>query len=129
MQEARKDNVVTGEYSYVDPVGALITVTYIADENGYREERKSQANFVQIRAQPVVRVVEPAPRPAPVRRVVRIATRSAHAIVSVIAIVIAIVGLRRHVRARRRMNVLHLAPNQGRRSSAVRRMNACPRSR
>ena len=70
MQEARKDNVVTGEYSYVDPLGALITVTYIADENGYREERKSQANFVQIRAQPVVRVVEPAPRPAPVRRVV-----------------------------------------------------------
>ena len=70
-QEGREDNVVTGEYSYVDPFGALITVTYIADSNGYREERKSQPNFVQIRALPVARVVpEPAPKPAPVRRVV-----------------------------------------------------------
>merc|ERR1712203_527720 len=83
-QEGREDNVVTGEYSYVDPFGALITVTYIADSNGYREERKSQPNFVQIRAlpaaaarvvpepAPVRRVVvpQPAPKPAPVRRVV-----------------------------------------------------------
>ena len=71
-QEGREDNVVTGEYSYVDPFGALITVTYIADSNGYREERKSQPNFVQIRALPVARTVipQPAPKPAPVRRVV-----------------------------------------------------------
>ena len=71
-QEGREDNVVTGEYSYVDPFGALITVTYIADSNGYREERKSQPNFVQIRALPVARAVipQPAPEPAPVRRVV-----------------------------------------------------------
>merc|ERR1712083_176116 len=69
-QEGREDNVVTGQYSYVDPFGALITVTYIADSNGYREERKSEPNFVQIRALPVARVVpEPAPKPAPVRRV------------------------------------------------------------
>ena len=68
-QEGREDNVVTGEYSYVDPFGALITVTYIADSNGYREERKSQPNFVQIRALPATaaRVI---PEPAPVRRVV-----------------------------------------------------------
>merc|ERR1712129_675837 len=82
-QEGREDNVVTGEYSYVDPFGSLITVTYIADSNGYREERKSQPNFVQIRAlpaaaaravipqpAPVRRVVVPAPAPAPVRRIV-----------------------------------------------------------
>merc|ERR1711935_430291 len=82
-QEGREDNVVTGEYSYVDPFGSLITVTYIADSNGYREERKSQPNFVQIRAlpaaaarvvvpqpAPVRRVVVPKPAPAPVRRVV-----------------------------------------------------------
>ena len=72
-QEGREDNVVTGQYSYVDPFGALITVTYIADSNGYREERKSEANFVQIRAQPARAVQEPAPvskvvLPAPVRR-------------------------------------------------------------
>ena len=70
-QEGRKDNVVTGEYSYVDPYGALITVNYIADENGYREERKSQADFVQIRAIPVVQAA-PVPKPAPVvRKVVK----------------------------------------------------------
>ena len=72
-QEGREDNVVNGQYSYVDPFGALITVTYIADSNGYREERKSEANFVQIRAQPARAVQEPAPvsrvvLPAPVRR-------------------------------------------------------------
>ena len=72
-QEGREDNVVTGQYSYVDPFGALITVTYIADSNGYREERKSEANFLQIRAQPARAVQEPAPvskvvLPAPVRR-------------------------------------------------------------
>merc|ERR1711997_1294808 len=45
----------------------------MGDSNGYREERKSQPNFVQIRALPVARAVipnGPAPKPAPVRRVV-----------------------------------------------------------
>ena len=70
-QEGREDNVVTGQYSYVDPFGSLITVTYIADSNGYREERKSEANFLQIRDQPARAVQEPAPvsrvvLPAPV---------------------------------------------------------------
>jgi len=70
--EGRKDNVVTGQYSYVDPNGSLITVDYIADENGYRETRKEEPNFVQIRAVPNVRtqVVESA-APLPVRRVVK----------------------------------------------------------
>ena len=72
-REGREDNVVTGQYSYVDPFGALITVTYIADSNGYREERTSEANFVQVRAQPARAIQEPAPvskvvLPAPVRR-------------------------------------------------------------
>ena len=81
-KEGREDQVVTGQYSYVDPFGALITVTYIADSNGYREERKSEANFLQIRGQPArapapVRrapVPKPAPKPAPkpvVRKVVK----------------------------------------------------------
>lgn len=53
-QEARDNSVVTGEYSYVDPLGTLITVRYTADADGYREERTEQANFVQIRSRPVV---------------------------------------------------------------------------
>ena len=73
--EGRKDNVVTGQYSYVDPFGTLITVDYIADENGYRETRKEEPGFVQIRALPQVRteVIEPVRvvQPAPVRKVVK----------------------------------------------------------
>jgi len=59
--ESRDNSVVTGEYSYVDPLGSLITVRYTADENGYRETREEQANFVQIRARPVVATVPAAP--------------------------------------------------------------------
>ena len=67
QEEKREDDVVSGQYSYVDPLGALITVTYTADNDGYREERTSQPNFVSIRNAPVV-VEEPkpiAPKPAP----------------------------------------------------------------
>ena len=46
--ENMEDNVVTGTYSYVDPYGTLITVDYIADEQGYREVRKTEPGFVQI---------------------------------------------------------------------------------
>lgn len=63
--EERDNNVVTGEYSYVDPLGALITVKYRADENGYTEERTSEANFIAIRNAPVVPAPKPvAPKPA-----------------------------------------------------------------
>merc|ERR1712106_712206 len=55
MSEEREDNVVTGSYSYVDPEGSLITVTYTAGAMGYTEERKVQPGFVQIR--PVVRPI------------------------------------------------------------------------
>jgi len=68
-QEARDNDVVTGEYSYVDPLGSLITVKYTAGPDGYQETRTSEANFIAIRAQPVREVVEPAPvvKPAPVQ--------------------------------------------------------------
>ena len=36
---------VTGQYSYVDPMGALITVTYTAGPNGYTEDRNVQEGF------------------------------------------------------------------------------------
>lgn len=63
--EERDNNVVTGEYSYVDPLGALITVKYRADENGYTEERTSEANFIAIRNAPIVPAPKPvAPKPA-----------------------------------------------------------------
>jgi len=76
QEEKRDDNVVSGTYSYVDPLGALITVTYTADQDGYRETRESQANFLNVRTIPVeveepkpvkkvVKVAKPAPKPAP----------------------------------------------------------------
>ena len=37
---------VTGQYSYVDPMGALITVTYTAGPNGYTEDRTVQEGFL-----------------------------------------------------------------------------------
>lgn len=52
-QEARDGADVTGEYSYVDANGALITVRYIGNSDGYSETREVQENFVTIRAQPV----------------------------------------------------------------------------
>ena len=68
QEEKRQDNVVSGQYSYVDPLGSLITVTYTADENGYQETRTSEANFVAIRNAPVV-VEEPKPvAPKPARK-------------------------------------------------------------
>lgn len=76
-EEAREGPAVTGQYSYVDPLGSLIIVKYIADDNGYQETREVQENFVTIRVKPKkqVTVVAPAPRPAP--RPVRPAPRPA----------------------------------------------------
>jgi len=76
QEEKRQDNVVSGQYSYVDPLGSLITVTYTADDNGYQETRTSEPNFVAIRNAPVNVVVEepkpvapkPARRPAPPKK-------------------------------------------------------------
>ena len=72
--EARDGSAVTGQYSYVDPLGSLIIVKYTADDNGYQETREVQEGFVSIRARPVKKVIavakpappRPAPRPLPV---------------------------------------------------------------
>ena len=70
-EENRDGNAVTGSYSYVDPNGSLITVKYIADENGYNETREIQENFVTIGEKPKRPVVttpkptQPPRRPAP----------------------------------------------------------------
>ena len=50
--EERDGSNVSGEYSYVDPFGDLITVRYTADENGYSETREVSKGFVQIRSRP-----------------------------------------------------------------------------
>merc|ERR1711935_404863 len=52
MDEARNDGVVTGTYSYVDPLGSLITVKYTAGAMGYTEERSEQPGFVSINPRP-----------------------------------------------------------------------------
>jgi len=56
--ESRDGDAVSGEYSYVDPLGHLITVTYTAnDVDGYSETRVVEENFIQIRAKPVKKAV------------------------------------------------------------------------
>lgn len=65
--ESRDNDEVTGQYSYVDANGALVTVTYKAGPAGYTEERNIQDGFVQIRARPVrVQPVEPVQVAAPI---------------------------------------------------------------
>ncbi len=49
-QESRDGDETTGEYSYVDATGSLVTVTYRAGPMGYTEERSVQPNFVTIRS-------------------------------------------------------------------------------
>ena len=63
--EERDNDLVTGQYSYVDANGALVTVVYQAGPDGYTEERSVQDGFVQIRARPRKPEPEPAPEPAP----------------------------------------------------------------
>jgi len=72
-EEQRDGAAVSGQYSYVDPNGALIVVKYTAGDDGYQETREVQQGFVSIRAKPVKKEVivpapRPAPRPAPVRK-------------------------------------------------------------
>jgi len=49
QEESRDGESVTGSYSYVDPLGSLITVNYIAGPMGYQETRDVQEGFVTIR--------------------------------------------------------------------------------
>jgi len=53
--EARDGENVRGSYSYVDPLGSLITVTYTAGSEGYQETREIQENFITINQRPVNR--------------------------------------------------------------------------
>ena len=56
-------------YSYVDANGALVTVEYIANENGYQETRTLQENFITLNdnrngyTQPEIIKTTPKPRP------------------------------------------------------------------
>ena len=50
--ENRDGDDVTGEYSYVDALGQLVTVTYTAGAMGYSETREVTPNFVEIRSRP-----------------------------------------------------------------------------
>lgn len=50
--EERDGDQVTGEYSYVDANGDLVTVKYEAGIMGYTETRSVTKNFVTIRARP-----------------------------------------------------------------------------
>merc|ERR1711887_328313 len=50
QSEARDGESLTGTYSYVNPVGSLITVEYQAGPEGYTQTSSEQAGFVQIRA-------------------------------------------------------------------------------
>merc|ERR1712203_1257343 len=52
MDEERAGDTVSGTYSYVDPLGSLVVVTYTAGPMGYQETREVQENFVTIRARP-----------------------------------------------------------------------------
>merc|ERR1711935_888955 len=57
--EAREGENVRGSYSYVDPLGSLITVTYTAGSEGYQETREIQENFVTINQRPTNRAIVP----------------------------------------------------------------------
>merc|ERR1711970_1243609 len=53
QSEARDGESLTGTYSYVNPLGSLVTVNYEAGPEGYSQTSSEQAGFVGIRAQPV----------------------------------------------------------------------------
>merc|ERR1711997_1021939 len=66
--ESRDADIITGESSYVDPLGSLITVKYTAGPDGYQETRSTEPNFVAIRNAPIIEKPEVVPpKPAPVR--------------------------------------------------------------
>merc|ERR1739838_957831 len=50
QKESRDGENVQGSYNYVDPTGALVTVSYQAGPEGYTENREVQEGAVQIEA-------------------------------------------------------------------------------
>ena len=51
QEETREGANVQGKYSYVDPTGDLITVTYTAGPDGYNEDRQVEKNAVEFRSE------------------------------------------------------------------------------
>ncbi len=47
-------NIVSGTYSYLDPLGSLVTVTYTNGIDGYQEKRRIQKNYGQVTVTEVV---------------------------------------------------------------------------
>ena len=52
QQESRDGDELTGSYSYVDPEGSLITVTYQAGPEGFSQTTDKQEGFIQIVPRP-----------------------------------------------------------------------------
>merc|ERR1712024_300628 len=50
--EERDRNALSGSYSFIDATGALVTVDYTADVNGYAETRSKEAGKVTMKAVP-----------------------------------------------------------------------------
>ena len=67
-EENRDGAAVSGQYSYVDPFGGLVTVSYIADEDGYRETRSYEANFLSVNGPPITVTTTPKPAPRPTKK-------------------------------------------------------------
>ena len=58
--------MAVGEYSYIDPTGALVKVNYTADNDGYHVDRYIEQGFVDFSSPAVVEVRKPvaiAPKP------------------------------------------------------------------
>ncbi|KAK6620543.1 hypothetical protein RUM43_010835 [Polyplax serrata] len=47
QEERHKNGAVTGSYGYVDANGVPVTVTYIADENGFRMKIEKPGTSIQ----------------------------------------------------------------------------------
>lgn len=48
-QESRDGDTVTGSYNYVNPAGTLVTVTYEAGPEGFKQETSEQKGAVEMR--------------------------------------------------------------------------------
>nr|ACO12720.1 Cuticle protein 7 [Lepeophtheirus salmonis] len=48
QEESRDGDFVTGQYTYVDANGSLVTVTYEAGPEGYSESRDIQEGFINV---------------------------------------------------------------------------------
>merc|ERR1712227_49346 len=63
QEEQRDGSEVVGRYSYVDPTGAIVTVSYTAGVNGYQETGERQEGAVRITS-PEISPVNNIPAPS-----------------------------------------------------------------